>query len=101
LKLIGKRGGPLVDAAPGEDDWYANVPTIERRKCLLMVHADTLFAVLDTDVRVAQLNDLGSTSRRLSLTRWRWKDWLIPPSARRTRPVFVWRGRRARACSAT
>jgi hypothetical protein len=59
LKLIGSRGGPLVDAAPGEDDWYANVLTIERRKCLLIVHADTLFAVLDTDVRVAQFNDLG------------------------------------------
>lgn len=60
LKLIGSRAAPLVDAAPGKDDWYANDLTIERRKCLLMVHADTLFAVLDTDVRVAQLNDLGS-----------------------------------------
>lgn len=59
LKLIGSRGGPLVDAAPGDDDWYASVLTIERRKCLLMVHADTLFAVLDTDVLVAQFNDLG------------------------------------------
>jgi len=59
LKLLGRRAGVLVDAAPGADDWYANVLTIERRKCLLLAHADTLFAVLDTDVRVAQLNDLG------------------------------------------
>lgn len=59
LKLIGSRGGPLVDAPPGADDWYANVFAVERRKCVLLVHAGTLFAVLDTDVRVAQLNDLG------------------------------------------
>ena len=59
LKLMGSRGGPLVDAEPGVDDWYANVFVVERRKCLLLLHADTLFAVLDTDVRVAQLNDLG------------------------------------------
>lgn len=60
LKLLGNRGGPLVDAEPGADDWYANVFVLERRKCLLLVHADTLFAVLDTDVRVAQFDDLGT-----------------------------------------
>lgn len=59
LRLIGSRGGSLVDVAPDVDDWYANVLTIERRKCVLMVHAGTLFAVLDSDVRVAQFNDLG------------------------------------------
>jgi hypothetical protein len=59
LKLIGDRGGPLVEVAPGKDDWYANVLIIERRKCLLLVHADTLFAVFDPDVRVAQFDDLG------------------------------------------
>jgi len=59
LKLVGNRAGTLVEAEPGIDDWYANVFVIERRKCLLLVHADTLFSVLDTDVRVAQLDDLG------------------------------------------
>ncbi len=59
LKLLGSRSGPLVGADAGVDDWYANVLTIERRKCLLLVHAETLFAVLDTDVRVKQFNDLG------------------------------------------
>lgn len=60
LKLVGGRAGRLLEAEPGNDDWYANVFMIERRKCLLLVHADTLFSVLDTDVRVAQLDDLGS-----------------------------------------
>jgi hypothetical protein len=59
LKLMGSRAGVLHAAEPGGDDWYANVFTFERRKCLLLVHADTLFPVLDTDVRVAQLDDLG------------------------------------------
>lgn len=59
LKLLGRRGGPLVETAPDADDWYANVLTIDRRRCLLLVHADTLFAVLDTEVRLAQLDDLG------------------------------------------
>lgn len=56
---MGGRGAPLVEAAPGVDDWYANTFVAERRKCLLLVHADTLFSVLDTDVRVAQFDDLG------------------------------------------
>ena len=59
LKLLGNCAGTLVEAEAGIDDWYANLFVIERRKCLLLVHADTLFSVLDTDVRVAQLDDLG------------------------------------------
>jgi hypothetical protein len=66
---MGGRGGTLVDAPPGIDDWYANVFVVERRKCLLLAHADTLFSVLDTNVRVPQFDDLGSTLQRSSSTR--------------------------------
>lgn len=59
LKLMGSRAGVLADVEPGRDEWYANVFIVERRKCLLLVRADTLFPVLEADVRVAQLNDLG------------------------------------------
>ena len=59
LKLMGSRAGVLHAAEPGGDDWYANVFIIERRKCLLLVHADNLSPVLDTDIRVAQLDDVG------------------------------------------
>jgi hypothetical protein len=59
LKLMGSRAGVIHHAEPGDDDWYANVFVVERRKCLLLVHADTLFPVLDIDIRVAQLDDLG------------------------------------------
>jgi hypothetical protein len=58
-----------LNARAGVDDWYANVLMIERRKCLLLVHAETLFAVLDTDVRMKQFNDLGLYVGRSSLTR--------------------------------
>jgi hypothetical protein len=59
LKLMGSRAGVLVEAEPGPDDWYANMFVVERRKCLLLLHSDTLFPVLDADVRVAQLDDVG------------------------------------------
>lgn len=59
LKLLGNRAGPLVNAEAHDDDWYGNVFVVDRRKCMLLVHAGTLFSVLDTDVRVAQLDDLG------------------------------------------
>jgi hypothetical protein len=52
---------PQQQADPGcsERDWYANLLVIERRKCLLVTHAGTLFSVFVPDVRVAQLRPLG------------------------------------------
>jgi hypothetical protein len=50
------RGG---DVAPAPDDWYANLIWIDRRKCLLVVHADTLFSVFVGDVRKPQLSKFG------------------------------------------
>ena len=54
-------GQPQQQADPGcsERDWYANLLVIERRKCLLLTHAGTLFSVFVPDVRVAQLRPLG------------------------------------------
>ena len=40
---------------PGEDDWYANLLVLDRRKCLLLTHAATLLSVFEPDVRVGQL----------------------------------------------
>ncbi len=44
---------------PGDDDWYVNLLWIERRKCLLLVHARTLFSVFAADVRKADLLPVG------------------------------------------
>lgn len=40
---------------PCDDDWYANLLVLDRRKCLLLTHAATLFSVFEPDVRVAQI----------------------------------------------
>jgi hypothetical protein len=55
-KLLDVLRPPEVSAPePGEDDWYANLLVLDRRKCLLLTHAATLFTVFEPDVRVGQL----------------------------------------------
>lgn len=49
----------LADLPPAPDDWYANLIWIGRRKCLLVVHADTLLPVFVADVRKPQLANFG------------------------------------------
>lgn len=59
LTLLGDRGRALVDEPPRDDDWYANLIWLDRRKCLLLLHAGTLFPVFAADVRAAELRRLG------------------------------------------
>ena len=42
-----------------ENDWYANVLSIDRRKCMLITHAGTLFSALAPDVSVADIRNIG------------------------------------------
>ena len=57
LKLLAP--GEIANVPPAPDDWYANLIWINRRKCLLVVHADTLFPIFVTDVRKPQLANFG------------------------------------------
>jgi Domain of unknown function (DUF6933) len=41
--------------APDAEDWYANLLWFDRRKCLLLAHAATLFPVFEADVRAVDL----------------------------------------------
>ena len=50
---------PLTDLEPSDDDWYANLIWIDRRKCLLVTHAGTLFAIFRPNVRKAELRPVG------------------------------------------
>jgi len=43
--------GPTPDA----EDWYANLLWFDRRKCLLLTHAATLFSIFEADVRAVDL----------------------------------------------
>jgi hypothetical protein len=51
--LVGPRAAHARLPA-SDEDWYANVIWIDRRKCLLLMHAQTLFPVFVSDVRTAQ-----------------------------------------------
>ncbi len=59
LNLLRADDTTLVDAPPSDEDWYANLLWIDRRKCLLLTHAGTLFAVFVADVRARQLKTIG------------------------------------------
>lgn len=50
---------PVVE--PGPDDWYMNLLWVQRRKCLLITHATTLFSVFLPDITVADLRPPGPT----------------------------------------
>jgi hypothetical protein len=65
LGLLGVRRGELAIIAPARDDWYANLLWIERRKCLLLTHADTAFAVFVADVRARDVRPFGPYACRL------------------------------------
>ena len=61
--------GPVPDAG----DWYANLLWFDRRKCLLLTHAATLFSIFEADVRAV---DLRATHR-------------LPPQTIILRPPFM------------
>ncbi len=60
LALLGGRSVTLSELSPTDDDWYLNLVWIERQKCLLLVHAGTLFSVFRAGVRSADLRSLGT-----------------------------------------
>ena len=45
----------LATQEPDGNDWYANLLVFDRRKCLLLTHADTLFTIFEPDVRALDL----------------------------------------------
>jgi hypothetical protein len=59
LDVLGKRDLVLADDAAKHEDWYANIVWIDRRKCLLLTHAATLFPVFVADVRARDLRPPG------------------------------------------
>lgn len=61
LKLLGVRPASVEIADPElEDDWYANLLWFDRRKCVLITHASTLFPIFVADIRKSDLAPIGS-----------------------------------------
>ncbi len=60
-KLLGVIGVKLADPAPAPDaeDWYAHLLWFDRRKCLLLTHSATLFAIFEPNVTAADLRATG------------------------------------------
>jgi len=59
LDLLGSQATTLAETPPSDDDWYLNLVWVERRKCVLLIHAGTLFSVFAFDVRKADLHPIG------------------------------------------
>lgn len=59
LTLLAARPAELATPPASDDDWYLNLLWIERRKCLLLTHAGTLFPVFVADVRKADITPIG------------------------------------------
>ena len=57
LRLLGTQPAADPGPAPDAEDWYANLLWYDRRKCLLLTHAGTLYTVFEADVRAADLRD--------------------------------------------
>jgi hypothetical protein len=60
LDLLGGRSLTLSGLPPTDDDWYLNLLWIDRQKCLLLTHTDTLFSVFRAGVRSADLRPIGN-----------------------------------------
>lgn len=65
LDLLGAQRSTLPAIPAGDDDWYANLLWIDRRKCLLVTHAGTAFSAFAPDVRKADLTPLGPAVERM------------------------------------
>ncbi len=50
---------PVSEPTPDAEDWYANRLWFDRRKCLLLTHAGTLFKILVADISVSDLRSIG------------------------------------------
>jgi hypothetical protein len=57
--MLGATPHELVSTDPDANDWYCDVFRVDRRKCLLLMHAGTMLAVFVPDVRKADLSSLG------------------------------------------
>ena len=60
LDLLGGRSIALSELPPTDDDWYLNLLWIDRQKCLLLTHTDTLFSVFRAGVRSTDLRPIGN-----------------------------------------
>jgi hypothetical protein len=59
LAVIGPALAAKSALAPDEEDWYANLLWFDRRECLLLTHAATLFSIFEANVSARGLRATG------------------------------------------
>lgn len=69
----------LADIPVSADDWYANLLWSDRRKCLLITHAGTLFPLFVPDISAADLRSVGELVERNAQRAL--DDEALPPDA--------------------
>ena len=79
LKAMPIPSRELVDLPTSADDWYANLLWFDRRKCLLITHAGTLFPLFVPGVAAADLRGLGHLVERSAQAAL--LDEALPPDA--------------------
>lgn len=62
LNLLGARPKDMATVEHTDEDWYANLLWLERQKCLLLAHAETLFSVFVPGVHKADLVPIGASA---------------------------------------
>ncbi len=65
LAVIGPALAAKPAPAPDGEDWYANLLWFDRRKCLLLTHAATLFSIFEANVNAPGLRATGPLVSRL------------------------------------
>ena len=65
LAVIGPALAAKPALAPDAEDWYANLLWFDRRKCLLLTHAATLFSAFEANVSAPGLRATGPLVSRL------------------------------------
>jgi hypothetical protein len=53
LAVLGAKPGQ--DPGPDDEDWYANLVRLDRRRCLLLTHTATLFTIIEAGLTAAAL----------------------------------------------
>jgi hypothetical protein len=59
LALLGMTPSLAANPPHSEDDWYANMFWVARKKCLLVTHAGTLFSAVAFDIKKADITPIG------------------------------------------
>jgi hypothetical protein len=59
LDLLGGRSVTVDEVPATDEDWYLDLLWIDRRKCLLLTHAGTVFSVFRAGIKSAELRPLG------------------------------------------